>query len=78
MTVAAFSARARPGPGVSMPVSWEQLPSLKSGSEWTIVTAREYLSFQQDDPWEAYWKSRQTLSKALKAFDLVPKRAAKA
>ena len=30
-TAAAFSARARPGLGVSMPVSWEQLPALKSG-----------------------------------------------
>ena len=30
-TAAAFSARARPGMGVSMPVSWEQLRELKSG-----------------------------------------------
>ena len=34
-TAAAFSARARPGLGVSMPVAWEQLPSLKSGAQWT-------------------------------------------
>src|SRR6185312_12013172 len=50
-TAAAFSARARPGLGVSMPVSWEQLGELKSGSQWTIATAREYVSFQQSDPW---------------------------
>jgi bifunctional non-homologous end joining protein LigD len=30
-TAAAFSARARPGLGVSIPVAWEQLKSLKSG-----------------------------------------------
>jgi bifunctional non-homologous end joining protein LigD len=65
-TAAAFSARARPGLGVSMPVSWEQLPELKGGAEWTIATAREYLTFQQVDPWAAYWKSRQSLTKALK------------
>jgi bifunctional non-homologous end joining protein LigD len=65
-TAAAFSARARPGMGVSMPVSWDDLAGLKSGAQWTIATAREYLSFQKSDPWEDYWKSKQTLSAALK------------
>jgi DNA ligase D-like protein (predicted polymerase) len=66
-TAAAFSARARPGMGVSMPVSWEQLKSL-GGSQWTIATAREYLSFQKDDPWADYWKSKQTLAGAMKTL----------
>ena len=48
-TAAAFSARARPGMGVSMPVAWEQLPTLKSGAHWTVRTAREYLSFAGAD-----------------------------
>jgi bifunctional non-homologous end joining protein LigD len=67
-TAAAFSARSRPGLGVSMPVSWDQLMSLKSGAQWNITTAREHLSFQKDDPWADYWKSRQTLAKAMKAL----------
>ena len=71
-TVSAFSARARPGLGVSMPVSWEQLPSLKSGSQWTIVTAREYLSFQQDDPWKDFWTERQMLTAAMKTLGYKP------
>jgi len=66
-TAAAFSARARPGMGVSMPVAWEQLASLKSGAHWTVKTAREYLSFNAgSDPWAGYWKSRQTLTTAIK------------
>jgi bifunctional non-homologous end joining protein LigD len=65
-TVAAFSARARPGMGVSMPVTWEQLLSLKSGSQWTVATAREYLSFQTEDPWHDYWSTRQLLTAAMK------------
>jgi len=65
-TAAAFSARARPGLGVSMPVSWEQLPQLKSGAQWNIATAREYLSFQKSDPWADYWKARQSLVKPMK------------
>ncbi|KXU83920.1 ATP-dependent DNA ligase [Paraburkholderia monticola] len=65
-TAAAFSARARAGMGVSMPVSWEQLSELKSGSQWTVQTAREYLSFQQQDPWAEYWSAAQSLASAIK------------
>ncbi|WPB58320.1 DNA ligase D [Xylophilus sp. GOD-11R] len=65
-TACAFSARSRPGLGVSMPVSWEQLGALKSGSQWTIATAREYLSFQKEDPWAGYWKKKQTLAQGLR------------
>ncbi|WP_137887720.1 DNA ligase D [Pseudomonas sp. 2FE] len=68
-TVAAFSARARPGMGVSMPVAWEQLMALKSGSQWTIRTAREYLSFQTVDPWSAYWETRQELTGPLERLN---------
>ena len=67
-TAAAFSARSRPGLGVSMPVAWEQLMALKSAAQWTIATAREYLSFEQVDPWAGYWKSRQTLTAAMKTL----------
>jgi bifunctional non-homologous end joining protein LigD len=65
-TATAFSARARPGMGVSMPVSWAQLSDLKSGAHWTVQTAREYLSFQTQDPWEAYWSTGQSLGAAIK------------
>jgi len=64
-TAAAFSARARPGMGVSMPVSWEQLADLKSGAQWNVQTAREYLSFQSQDPWANYWSSAQSLASAI-------------
>ena len=65
-TASAYSARARPGLGVSMPVTWEDLPMLKSGAHWTIATAREHLSFQKVDPWAEYFSSAQTLTAAMK------------
>ncbi|HEY6514363.1 MAG TPA: DNA ligase D [Burkholderiaceae bacterium] len=65
-TAAAYSARARPGLGVSMPVSWDQLSALKSGAQWTIANAREHLSFQKADPWADYWSTRQPLARAMK------------
>lgn len=64
-TVAAFSARARPGMGVSMPISWAQLGELRGGDQWTIATARDYLSFAHEDPWQDYWHCRQSLAKAM-------------
>jgi bifunctional non-homologous end joining protein LigD len=76
-TAAAFCARARPGLGVSMPVAWEQLMSLKSGAQWTIATAREHLSFQKADPWAAYWTTAQTLNAGMKRLGLSPSRGRK-
>lgn len=76
-TAAAFTARARPGLGVSMPVPWEALDTLTSGAHWTIATAREHLSFQTTDPWAGYWTSKQTLTRALRLLmpTATPKRA---
>ena len=71
-TVAAFSARSRPGLGVSMPVAWEQVMALKGGAQWTIATAREYLSFEQKDPWGDYWTTRQSLAAGMKALAYKP------
>jgi len=71
-TAAAFSARARPGLGVSVPVAWEDVPRLKSGAQWTIVNAREYVSFHESDPWAGYWRSRQTLTAAMKRLRYIP------
>ena len=34
--------------------------SLKGGAQWSVATAREHLSFEQQDPWAGYWTSRQT------------------
>jgi bifunctional non-homologous end joining protein LigD len=68
-TALAFSARARPGLGVSMPVAWDDLMSLTGGAQWTVATAREHLSFQAADPWAGFPLSRQTLTRAMKTLD---------
>ena len=67
-TAAAYSARARPGLGVSMPLEWDQLSELKSGAQWTIANAREYVSLRAQDPWKDYATSRQSIATALKTL----------
>ena len=72
-TVAAWSARARPGMGVSVPLDWSELAVLKSSAQWTVRNVDERLGI--DDPWPAYAAAkRQTLKKAIKALDFLPRK----
>ena len=71
-TAAAFSARARPGLGVSMPIDWDALATLKSGAHWSVATALEHLSMQTVDPWAGYWKAGQTLTAAMQRLGFKP------
>lgn len=67
-TVAAFSARSRPGLGVSMPLAWGDLNALKRSDQWTVRTARVQPSFQSVDPWQDCWNCKQTLVAALRTL----------
>ncbi|WP_434648082.1 DNA ligase D [Achromobacter piechaudii] len=52
-TVSAWSARARPGLGVSVPVRWDELDKLSSGAHWTISNIHERLDVG-NAPWDDY------------------------
>lgn len=64
-SVAPYSTRARPGAPVSMPISWEELGKLKSASQFTVETARRYLTHRRSDPWQSFGRSRVDLHKRL-------------
>jgi len=64
-TVCAWSARARPGLGISVPVDWTELPSLKGGAHWTVRTAHTRLD-HGNAPWAGYAKAGKTLAVAIK------------
>jgi len=64
-TVSAWSARARPGMGISVPLAWSELAGLKSASQWTLRTVQTRLD-QGNEPWKAYAKSAQSLTAAMK------------
>ena len=59
-TATAWSARARKGLGVSVPVDWSELKTLTGGAQWTIVDAHERFAAGKA-AWAGYSKSRQTL-----------------
>jgi bifunctional non-homologous end joining protein LigD len=66
-TVCAWSARARPGMGISVPVRWDELMGLKGGAHWTVSTVHQRLD-AGNAPWQDYDASRAALAQAMKAL----------
>jgi bifunctional non-homologous end joining protein LigD len=59
--VAAYSARARPGAPVSVPLTWSELDT-GVGPDWfRIDNLRQRLDFLRDDPWAGFFDNRQEL-----------------
>ena len=75
-TASAWSARARPGLGVSVPIGWSELAQVEGGAHWTVrnIDSRIVVG---NEPWGAAGTSRQTLAKAMKALDFRPKEDAR-
>ena len=64
-TACAWSARARPGLGVSVTCDWDELGALTGGAQWTIRNVRDRIE-ERGDAWRDYAKTKQTTAKARK------------
>lgn len=73
-TVAAWSVRARPGLGISVPITWDELPDLSSAAHWTVADFEDRLDVG-NQPWDGY--QAQSLGKAMKALGFRGKAAAR-
>lgn len=67
-TASAWSARARPGMGISVPVAWSELDQLKGGAHWTVRSVDERLR-KGNAPWAGYDKAAVSLSGAMRQLD---------
>ena len=67
-TVAAWSARARPGLGISVPVEWGELLLLTGGDHWTVRSAQSRLD-KGNAAWAGYAKAANSLTSALKQLN---------
>lgn len=72
-TACAWTARARPGMGVSVPVTWDELDTLTSGAHWTLRTVERRLH-AGNGPWEGYAGAAVSLVAAMKALGFHPDR----
>jgi bifunctional non-homologous end joining protein LigD len=64
-TACAWSARSRPGLGISVPLDWDELDDVKGGDQWTVATVHQRLD-RGNTPWDAYAKSARSLTAAMK------------
>jgi bifunctional non-homologous end joining protein LigD len=68
---AAYSARARPGATVSMPINWTDLTAKLNPADLTIETVLTLLMKQKTDPWKDFFKTKQKINpKYLKALNI--------
>ena len=65
-TVAAFSPRARPGMGVSVPLAWDELAETTGGAQWTVENVHERLAALKADPWADYASTKQRITKSMR------------
>jgi bifunctional non-homologous end joining protein LigD len=70
-TVSAWSARARPGLGISVPVAWDELPKLRGGDHWSVKTVHERMDIG-NAPWAGYARAARGLGAAMAALDHAP------
>jgi bifunctional non-homologous end joining protein LigD len=66
-TACAWTARARPGMGISVPVQWSELQSLTSGAHWTVQTVDARLRVG-NQAWEGYSAAAKSITAAMKAL----------
>jgi hypothetical protein len=62
-----YSTRARIGATVSTPVSWDELPSIRSGAQYRVGNLAARLSHLNRDPWNGFDQVDQVLPSSLKA-----------
>jgi bifunctional non-homologous end joining protein LigD len=70
-TACAWSARLRPGLGISVPLAWDELMAVKAGDQWNVRNAHTRLD-QGNAPWDGYAKSAKTLTAAMKQLGYKP------
>ncbi|RYF28688.1 MAG: DNA ligase D [Comamonadaceae bacterium] len=70
-TVSAWSARSRPGMGISVPVAWSELNALTGGAHWTVRSVDERLR-KGNAPWDGYDAAAVSLTAAMKAMGYRP------
>jgi bifunctional non-homologous end joining protein LigD len=75
-TVAAWSVRARPGLGVSVPLGWEELESLTSANRWSVSNIHERLD-KGNTPWADYEATKQSIVPAMKTLGYKPAKETK-
>lgn len=72
-TACAWSVRARPGLGISVPVAWNELGALSGGAHWNLTNIAPRLAVG-NSPWDDYAGARRSLGAPMKKLGFKPPR----
>ena len=75
-TASAWSARARPGLGVSVPIRWDELAKVRGGAHWTVQNIDARIG-DGNAAWTGYDQSAQRLDAAMATLGFDPARVQK-
>jgi bifunctional non-homologous end joining protein LigD len=64
-TVAAYSVRARPGMGVSVPIDWDDLGGVKAADQFNVPSIMQGMKRRAGDPWAGYWTTPQVVTRQM-------------
>ena len=70
--IAPWSSRSRQGAPAAVPVSWDELETIKAANQFTLADAAERA--KQPDPWKGYFDTTQSITKAMWSAVDGPKR----
>ncbi|MEO6186132.1 MAG: DNA ligase D, partial [Steroidobacteraceae bacterium] len=70
-TACAWSARARPGLGISVPLAWSELAKLKGGAQWSVKNVQSRLA-EGNTSWKEYPKAAKSLKGSMKLLGFSP------
>ena len=70
-TASAWTARARPGMGVSVPVAWSELDMLTGSAHWTVQNIGKRLP-TGNSPWQGYEAAAVSIATAMKMLGYRP------
>ena len=63
--IASYSARARPGAPVAVPLRWDELSPAVRSDHYTVETLQRRLGALKADPWEGFFEGAVPLSAAM-------------
>jgi bifunctional non-homologous end joining protein LigD len=66
-TATAWSVRARPGLGISVPVDWTELERISGGAHWAMRNVQQRLE-TGNTPWDGYEKAARSIGAAMKTL----------
>lgn len=72
-TACAWSVRARPGLGISVPVGWDELGALTGGAHWHLANIAQRMGVG-NSPWAGYAAARRSLGAPMKKLGFKPPR----